>query len=157
MAIIGILAAIAVPALLRARMSGNEASAIGSMRTLNSAQLAYSVGGSKGTYATQFATLAQPCPGGSVGFISPDLALDPTVKSGYTFTLAAATGSVPGAPDCNATATQTGYYSTAVPIMGGTSGYRMFASSAMGTIFLATTAAPTEAQMAPGGGGIAIQ
>ena len=36
-AIIGIIAAIAVPGLLRARMSGNEASAIGSIRTIASA------------------------------------------------------------------------------------------------------------------------
>ena len=35
-AIIGIIAAIAVPGLLRARMAGNEASAIGSLRALNS-------------------------------------------------------------------------------------------------------------------------
>ena len=34
-AIIGIIAAIAVPGLLRARMSGNEASAIGSLRAIN--------------------------------------------------------------------------------------------------------------------------
>ena len=33
-AVIGIIAAIAVPGLLRARMSGNEASAIGSIRTI---------------------------------------------------------------------------------------------------------------------------
>ena len=38
-AIIGIIAAIAVPGLLRARMSGNESSAIGSMRAINSAQV----------------------------------------------------------------------------------------------------------------------
>ena len=41
-AIIGIIAAIAVPGLLRARMSGNESSAIGSMRAINSAEVAYS-------------------------------------------------------------------------------------------------------------------
>ena len=41
-AIIGIIAAIAVPGLLRARMSGNEASAIGSLRTINSSQQAFS-------------------------------------------------------------------------------------------------------------------
>ena len=41
-AIIGIIAAIAVPGLLRARMSGNEASAIGSMRAVNTAQQNYS-------------------------------------------------------------------------------------------------------------------
>ena len=38
-AIIGIIAAIAVPGLLRARMAGHEASAIGSLRAINSAQL----------------------------------------------------------------------------------------------------------------------
>ena len=37
-AIIGIIAAIAVPGLLRARMSGNEASAIGSLRSINSGE-----------------------------------------------------------------------------------------------------------------------
>ena len=41
-AIIGIIAAIAVPGLLRARMAGNEASAIGSLRAINSGQAAYS-------------------------------------------------------------------------------------------------------------------
>ena len=42
-AIIGIIAAIAVPGLLRARMSGNEASAIGSLRAINSGQASYLV------------------------------------------------------------------------------------------------------------------
>ena len=40
-AIIGIIAAIAIPGLMRARMSGNEASAIGSLRAINSAQSTY--------------------------------------------------------------------------------------------------------------------
>ena len=40
-AIIGIIAAIAIPGLMRARMAGNEASAIGSMRAINSAQASY--------------------------------------------------------------------------------------------------------------------
>ena len=40
-AIIGIIAAIAIPGLLRARMSGNEASAIGSMRAVGSAEASY--------------------------------------------------------------------------------------------------------------------
>ena len=41
-AIIGIIAAIAIPGLLRARMAGNEASAIGSLRAINSGQAAFS-------------------------------------------------------------------------------------------------------------------
>ena len=50
-AIIGIIAAIAVPGLLRARMSGNEASAIGSLRAINSGQAAYSSSCAGGGYA----------------------------------------------------------------------------------------------------------
>jgi type IV pilus assembly protein PilA len=156
-AIIGIVAAIAVPGLLRARMSGNEASAIATMRALNSGQIAYSVAAAKGSFATQFAALAVACPGGTVGFVSPDMSADPTVKSGYTFTLVASTTSLVGSPDCNGTATRTSYYATAIPLMGGTSGYRTFATSASGSIFFQTGAAPTEAQMAPGGGGTPIQ
>ena len=54
-AIIGIIAAIAVPGLLRARMSGNEASAIGSLRAINGGQAAYSsscAGGGSRTFGT---------------------------------------------------------------------------------------------------------
>src|SRR5258705_4081150 len=59
-AIIGIIAAIAVPGLLRARMSGNEASAIGSVRTLSSAQAAYAASCCGGGYAPSPAELAKP-------------------------------------------------------------------------------------------------
>src|SRR5262245_20553925 len=51
-AIIGIIAAIAVPGLLRARMSGNEASAIGSLRAINSGQAAFSSSCAAGAYAS---------------------------------------------------------------------------------------------------------
>ncbi|MDP9324721.1 MAG: type II secretion system GspH family protein, partial [Acidobacteriota bacterium] len=40
-AIMGILATIAVPAMLRARRTGNEAAAIGSLRALNNAENSY--------------------------------------------------------------------------------------------------------------------
>ena len=49
-AIIGIIAAIAVPGLLRARMSGNEASAIGSLRAISSGEAAYSSSCGNGSY-----------------------------------------------------------------------------------------------------------
>ena len=51
-AIIGIIAAIAVPGLLRARMSGNESSAIGSLRAINSAQASYASSAATGGYAS---------------------------------------------------------------------------------------------------------
>ena len=72
-AIIGIIAAIAVPGLLRARMSGNESSAIGSMRAINTAQVNYSAAAGQGGYATSLTILGTACPGGTQAFISPDL------------------------------------------------------------------------------------
>src|SRR5476651_586944 len=84
-AIIGIIAAIAVPGLLRARMAGNEASAIGSLRAVNSAELAYSTSCAQG-FAATMAELASPPSTGGQPFISPDLKLSPATKSGYTLT-----------------------------------------------------------------------
>src|SRR5258708_307583 len=71
-AIIGIIAAIAVPGLLRARMSGNEASAIGSMRAINSAQSTFSSSCASGAYAQSLADLVLAPAGSNSGFISPD-------------------------------------------------------------------------------------
>ena len=51
-AVIGIIAAIAVPGLLRARIAGNEASAIASLRVVNSAQQAYMATCGNGFYAS---------------------------------------------------------------------------------------------------------
>src|SRR3954449_4659632 len=83
-AIIGIIAAIAVPGLLAARMSGNEASAIGSLRAINSAQATYSSSCGQNGYANDLTVLNTPPTGGSVAFISPDLASNDVQKAGYT-------------------------------------------------------------------------
>src|ERR1700754_4815958 len=88
-AIIGIIAAIAVPGLLRARMAGNEASAIGSLRAINSAQSTYSSSCGGNGYASKLSDLAKAPSGSTAGFISPDLSTDSAIKSGYTVTVAA--------------------------------------------------------------------
>ena len=72
-AIIGIIAAIAIPGLLRARMSGNEASAIGSMRAIASGQAVYSGAAAQGGNATTLPIMAIACPGGTAPFLSTDL------------------------------------------------------------------------------------
>src|SRR2546426_12559802 len=81
-AIIGIIAAIAIPGLLRARMAGNEASGIGSLRAINSGEAAFSSSCGQGGDATTLVQLFTPATAGGHGFISPDLAGDPTTKSG---------------------------------------------------------------------------
>src|ERR1700720_3231621 len=84
-AIIGIIAAIAVPGLLRARMAGNEASAIGSLRAVNSANINYMTNCALGTgYANTLVILATPPTAGGQPFISPDLGTAGTInKAGY--------------------------------------------------------------------------
>ncbi len=86
-AIIGIIAAIAVPGLLRARMAGNEASAIGSLRAINSGQASYSSSCASGNYAGSLADLVTVPTSGGQGFISPDLKTNGVTKSGYNVTL----------------------------------------------------------------------
>jgi prepilin-type N-terminal cleavage/methylation domain-containing protein len=152
-AIIAVLAAVAVPGLLKARMTADESAAMGSLRSINSAQAAYFASGGGG-YAALLATLATACPGGTQAFISPDLASDPSLKSGYRISLQSGTGSVAGPADCNGTITRTGFYTTAVPVTAGVSGRRAFASSTTSVLFVDVSGvAPTEAAMAPDGGG----
>ena len=157
-AIIGIIAAIAVPGLLRARMSGNESSAIGSLRAINSAEASYSSAAGNGGYAVLLSRLAAACPNSAQGFISPDLSQNSSVKSGYTVTLTDGGGAADVALDCNGVMSRTAYYSTAIPVTQGTTGNRSFATNAAGTIFFTNSNVPaTEVQMAPGGGGTPIQ
>ena len=89
-AIIGIIAAIAVPGLLRARMAGNEASAIGSLRAVNSANINYMTNCANGSgYANTLVVLGTPPTAGGQPFICPDLGVAGTItKSGYSLTYA---------------------------------------------------------------------
>ncbi len=150
-AIISIIAAIAVPGLLRARMTGNETSAIGSLKAVTSGQVAYSASCGQNGYASTFVILGTPAPGTSQGFISADLGtVAAPQKSGYNFTMGAGAGSAVGPNDCNGTATITAYLSTARPQTFGTSGGRSFSVNAGNTIWQNNTAvAPSEPFGAP--------
>jgi prepilin-type N-terminal cleavage/methylation domain-containing protein len=141
-AIIGIIAAIAIPGLMRARMSGNEASAIGSLRASNSGEATYSASAAGGGYAVVLTTLAVACPGGTEPFLSPDLTSGATVlKSGFNVTLAS-NGGAAGPNDCNGTASELSYYANAAPADYGTTGNRSFATNQAGTIWQNTSATP---------------
>ena len=81
-AIIAIIAAIAIPNLLRSRMQSNESSAIGNLRTVVGAQTSYHA--SNNVYTTDFADLT----GATPPFLDGDWGV---AKSGYTFTLGGST------------------------------------------------------------------
>lgn len=140
-AIIGIIAAIAVPGLMRARMSGNEASAIGSLRAINSAESTFSSSCAQGNYASDLADLASGA-GGGPGFISPDLASNGVLKSGYNIALAAGgSTAASGVTVCNGASTvYGGYVASGSPANPGTTGTRYFVTNTTGTIWQGTGA-----------------
>jgi type IV pilus assembly protein PilA len=114
-AIILIIAAIAIPNLLRSRIAANQASAVGSLRTLNTAEITYSSTFNVGFTAT-LSYLAPPATAGAnptstaAGLIDSVLALGS--KSGYSFTYS------PGASD--STGRINTYAFTSVPITSST-------------------------------------
>jgi hypothetical protein len=132
-------------------MSGNEASAIGSLRAINSAQSTYASSCANGNYSATLAALVTPPTAGGQAFISPDLNADPTIKSGYTVTLGVGgTTATTGVMSCHTTpvAVYPGYTGTADPVSTST-GTRQFATDAKGTIFYSN--APTAAGVAATG------
>ena len=145
-AIISIIAAIAVPGLLRARMTGNETSAIASLKVTTSSQVAYTASCGNGGYAASYAVLGTPPPATTEAFISADLGhATPIQKSGYNFALGAGAGATAGPNDCNGTATNSAWLATAIAQTFGTTGTRTFAVNAGNTIWQSTTStAPGE-------------
>jgi type IV pilus assembly protein PilA len=148
-AIILIIAAIAIPNLLRSKMAANESSAVGSMRTINTAEVTYftaypntgysadvaSLGGVPATCATTATT-------GAACLIDNVLALAtaaPQAKSGYFFTYAL-TGAAGGI--------NTAYTLSGSPANAGTTGQRFFFTDQTGVIRYGLTGAATAASSA---------
>ena len=99
-AIILIIAAIAIPNLLRARMAANESSAVGSIRTLNTSEVTYQTAYPAVGFATSLAQLGSPaaaaCTATSAQACLIDGVLTAGTKSGYAFVAGAGAGT--GAP-----------------------------------------------------------
>jgi type II secretory pathway pseudopilin PulG len=87
-ALIGVLSVMALPNLLQAKQAAGSASAIGSLRNINSAQLTFALTCGGGFYAPKLSTLGVPPIASKEAFLSPNLtAADTIVKSGYTIQL----------------------------------------------------------------------
>ena len=93
-AIILIIAAIAIPNLLRARIAANESSAVASVRTLNTAEISYNSAYPTVGFASTLASLAGTActPPTSAGACLIDTQLSSGTKGGYAFTLGGASG-----------------------------------------------------------------
>jgi prepilin-type N-terminal cleavage/methylation domain-containing protein len=137
-AIILIIAAIAIPNLLRSRIAANQASAVGSLRTLNTAEITYATTYNTG-YTATLSNLGPPTSGNPVataaGLIDSVLSggtATYSVKSGYAFVY------TPGATDASGRINTYGI--TATPITVGTTGTNYYFTDMSGVIRQNSTA-----------------
>ena len=136
--IIGILSAIAVPSLSRARGAAYEASTIGSLRAIHSAQVLFANSCGGGYYAPTIASLATKPPGSQASFIGPQFTADTVVRHGYTirFTRGPIAASSPAT--CNGLAkgrAVTTFFVAADLLQLGDGTSRYFGMNASGVIF----------------------
>ena len=144
-AIILIIAAIAIPNLLRSKMAANEASAVGSLRTLTTASVTYSA-----TYGNAFPPSlgAMSGPAGAINATcDQSLLVDPLLgsggvgntsqKSGYNFTYVPGVA-IPNPPAGCTNAGVNSYTMNAVPVTIGSTGQRGFFVDPSGVIRFTT-------------------
>ena len=125
-AIILIIAAIAIPNLIKSKMAANESSAVGSMRTINTGEVNYAASCPNVGYSATLLELnaGTVCAGGK-GIIDNVLGAAAPKKSGYTFGYTP----VAGGDGLNDT-----YTTIATPATIGTTGQRQFFSDQTGVI-----------------------
>ncbi len=136
-AIILIIAAIAIPSLIKSKIAANEASAVNSIRTINTGNVSYSSICPGVGYAASLADLgpgAGTCVGGA-NIIDPVLGTAAPQKAGYNFLYA---------PVGNA-GLNSQYTLNANPALVGVSGQRYFYSDETGVIRYGMTGAATVA------------
>ena len=88
-ALIGLLASLAIPSLMKARGAAQSSSAIGTLRVLNSGELSFAITCGLGFYSPDLPTLGVAPPGSTEGFLPDEMIKGFTfIKSGYNFSLA---------------------------------------------------------------------
>jgi prepilin-type N-terminal cleavage/methylation domain-containing protein len=129
--IIGILSAVAAPALSRTKMAANESSAIATLRTINSSQQAFWATCGSGNYSPSLQNLGLPV-AGAAGFVGPELSGPaPVVKSGYEVEMDTDNPAI--GTSCNGGPMGTTYHATMDPQPG--RGRRFFGANGGGAIF----------------------
>ena len=140
-ALIGLLSTLAIPGLMRARGAAMTASALGTMRVVNGAQLSFAITCGLGFYSPDFPTLAVAPPGSSNAFLPSELATGATfIKGGYNFSMAGT--ALAGAPgSCNGLAPGAAApgYAAVADQLDATPPGRFFGTNADGVIYEHTT------------------
>ena len=136
-ALIGLLASMAIPGLMRARGAAQAGSALGSLRVLGSAELSFAITCGLGFYSPDLPTLGVAPPGSVEAFLPTDMSSAATfIKSGYTFSLAGT--ALAGAPaTCNglgAGQSSPGYAAIADPLDPGAAP-RFFGTNSEGVVY----------------------
>lgn len=126
-AIILVIAAIAIPNLMRAKIAANEASALAGVRTITTGETAYAQTYPLVGYTCTLSELGPPPSGQpmsqtAAGII--DSVLASGMKAGYSFSIASCTGSPASM-----------YHTSAVPLTVGGTGVRSFCSDASGILW----------------------
>ncbi|MFZ3216890.1 MAG: prepilin-type N-terminal cleavage/methylation domain-containing protein [Candidatus Acidiferrales bacterium] len=149
-AIILIIAAIAIPQLLSARMAANEAAAAETVRTLTTASTTYSVTYQNG-YPPAIAVLGGPSAGPAncdqAILMDPIVVAPPYQKAGFTFAYTPVGAPVIASPGCSAPGVNA-YLVTAIPIDRTVTGLRSFCSDEPGTIHVDTSGTVAASQTA---------
>jgi type IV pilus assembly protein PilA len=141
-AIILIIAAIAIPNLMKSRMAANEAAAASNVRTVTTAALIYNATWGNG-YPPAMANLSGV--GGIAtcdlaNLVDPIISTAPNTKSGYVYGYTGEAGNVPLGPGCGSQGFN-GYLVTAAPLSSST-GVRSFCSDEPATIHVDVTGVP---------------
>lgn len=144
--IIGLLSTLAIPGLVRAKDAAQSASALGTLRLVNSAQLSYAITCGLGFYAQDFTTLTVKPPLASDAYLAPELATGPTfVKAGYLFSMAGTP--LAGSPaSCNGAAAGSGapsYAAVADQLNAASARGRFFGTNSDGVIYEHTASLAT--------------
>jgi len=139
-AIILIISAIAIPNYMRSRMQANEASAVGSIRMINTSAVTYSSTYPDVGFPVNMADMggANPCTATSTSACILDEMLAAGTKSGYSFVWVG-----------DGTTPSVAYSLTGTPLSVGGSGQRQFCTDQVGVIRFDSSGAGCNAASAP--------
>ena len=128
MCVVGILASLAVAGYRHSRAKAGEAVAVAGLQAINQAQFSFAQTCGNQQYSPTLAGLGIPAPTTGHAFLSPDMAADPIVKSGYQFVLGGTPSTEPRTA-CNGVVTVAAYQVTADPTSLGVSGIQFFGTN----------------------------